>query len=258
MDVLYRPVSRKKRRKKEADGMRSDPFKEWVRGCRNGIPIGLGYLAVSFSFGILALRSGLTVGQSVLISALNLTSAGQFASLSVIAASGSYVELALSQLIINLRYCLMSASLSQKLDRNVPGFHRFLMAFGVTDEIFALSVSTQGTLSPFYTYGQMSVAIPGWTLGTLLGAAAGNVLPPRVLSALGVALYAMFCAIIIPPAREKRVLAVIILCAMGASVVFTFAPLLRDISSGTRVIILTVAIAALAAWLKPVKEGKTP
>lgn len=238
--------------------MKSDPFREWARGCKNGIPIGLGYLAVSFSFGILALRSGLTVGQSVLISALNLTSAGQFASLSVIAASGSYIELALSQLIINLRYCLMSASLSQKVDRGAPFFHRFFMAFGVTDEIFALSVSTHGPLSPYYTYGQMSVAIPGWTLGTLFGAVAGNVLPPRVLSALGVALYAMFCAIIIPPARKSKVLAVIILCAMGASVAFTFAPLLRDISSGTRVIILTVAIAALAAWLRPVKEEDAP
>ena len=132
------------------------------------------------------------------------------------------------------------------------------MAFGVTDEIFALSVSTHGPLSPYYTYGQMSVAIPGWTLGTLLGAVAGNVLPPRVLSALGVALYAMFCAIIIPPARKNKVLAVIILCAMAASVAFTFAPLLRDISSGTRVIILTVAIAALAAWLRPVKEEDAP
>ena len=233
-------------------------FKEWVRGCRDGIPIGLGYLAVSFSFGILALRSGLTIGQAVMISALNLTSAGQFASLSVIAASGSYVELALSQLIINLRYCLMSASLSQKVDRNAPGFHRFFMAFGVTDEIFALSASTKGALSPFYTYGQMSVAIPGWTLGTLLGAVAGNLLPPRVLSALGVALYAMFCAIIIPPARKSRVLAIVILCSMAASVVFTFAPVLRDISSGTRVIILTVSIAALAAWLRPVKDGETP
>ena len=202
----------------------------------------------------MALRSGLTVGQSVLISALNLTSAGQFASLSVISASGSYVELALSQLIINLRYCLMSASLSQKVDRNFPFFHRFLMAFGVTDEIFALSASVNGPLSPFYTYGQMSVAIPGWTLGTLLGAVAGNVLPGRVLSALGVALYAMFCAIIIPPARKSRVLMIVILSSMAASVIFTFVPYLREISSGTRVIILTVALAALAAWLRPVEE----
>ena len=237
----------------------STAFGQWKKGCRDGIPIGLGYLAVSFSFGILALRSGLTVGQAVMISALNLTSAGQFASLSIIAAAGSYVELALSQLVINLRYCLMSASLSQKVDRNASFFHRFFMAFGVTDEIFALSVSVKGPLSPFYTYGQMSVAIPGWTLGTLLGAVAGNILPARVLSALGVALYAMFCAIIIPPARKNPLLTIVILCSMAASVVFTYTPILRDISSGTRVIILTVGISAIAAWLRPVvKDGDEP
>ena len=231
-------------------------FNQWLKGCKDGIPICLGYLAVSFSFGILAIQSGLTVGQSVMISALNLTSAGQFASLAVISARGSYLELALSQLIINLRYCLMSASLSQKLDRNAPFFHRFLMAFGVTDEIFALSASVKGPLSPYYTYGQMSVAIPGWTLGTFLGAVAGNLLPARVLSALGVALYAMFCAIIIPPARKSRTLTLVILAAMICSVVFSYAPYLRDISSGTRVIILTVALAALAAWLRPVGRGE--
>ncbi|MDO5325178.1 MAG: AzlC family ABC transporter permease [Clostridia bacterium] len=229
-------------------------FREWVRGCRDGIPIALGYLAVSFSFGILALRAGLTVGQAAMISLFNVTSAGQFAALSIISSGGSYVELALSQLVINLRYCLMSASLSQKVDRKAPFFHRFFMAYGVTDEIFALSASTEGPLSPFYTYGQMSVAIPGWTLGTVLGAVAGNLLPERVLSALGVALYAMFCAIIIPPAKKSRVLLIVILCAMGASVLFAVLPLLKDISSGTRVIILTVAIAAVAARLKPVEE----
>ena len=228
--------------------------RQWLKGCRDGIPIGLGYLAVSFSFGIMALRSRLTVGQSVLISALNLTSAGQFASLSVISASGSYVELALSQLIINLRYCLMSASLSQKVDRRAPFIHRFFMAYGVTDEIFALSASVEGPLSPYYTYGQMCVAIPGWALGTLLGAVAGNILPDRALSALGVALYAMFCAIIIPPARKSRTLMIVILTAMAASVLFAVVPLLRDISSGTRVIILTLVIAAIAAKLKPVEE----
>lgn len=229
--------------------------KKFLEGCRDGIPIGLGYLAVSFSFGILALRAGLTVGQAVLMSALNLTSAGQFASLAVISASGSYFELALSQAIINLRYCLMSASLSQKVDRSKPFWHRFLMAFGVTDEVFALSVSVKGPLNPFYTYGQMAVAIPGWTLGTLLGAIAGNILPARVLSALGVALYAMFCAIILPPAKKNRILFLFILISMAASTVFTYAPYLKEISSGMRVIVLTVLISAAAAWLRPIREG---
>ena len=228
--------------------------KQFIRGCHDGIPIALGYLAVSFSFGIQALRAGLTVGQSVMMSLLNVTSAGQFASLSVIQALGSYVELALSQLIINLRYCLMSASLSQKLDRKERFFHRFFMAYGVTDEVFALSVSVEGTLSPFYTYGQMAVAIPGWALGTMLGAIAGNILPARVLSALGVALYAMFCAIILPPAKKNRVLVWVILTAMALSAAFAFLPYLKTISSGTRVIILTVLIAAAAAKLRPIKE----
>ena len=229
-------------------------WEQWRKGCRDGIPIALGYLAVSFSFGILALQSGLTVGQAVMVSVLNVTSAGQFASLGIISAAGSYVELALSQLIINLRYCLMSASLSQKVDRRAPFIHRFFMAYGVTDEIFALSASAEGPLSPYYTYGQMCVAIPGWALGTLLGTVASNILPDRALSALGVALYAMFCAIIIPPARKSRTLMIVILTAMAASVLFAVVPLLRDISSGTRVIILTLVIAAIAAKLKPVEE----
>ena len=133
-------------------------------------------------------------------------------------------------------------------------FHRFFMAFGTTDEVFALSSAVQGPLPPVYTYGLMSAAIPGWTLGTLLGAAAGSVLPHRVLSALGVALYAMFCAIIIPPARKSRVLLGIVVLSMAASWAFSAAPMLREISAGTRVILLTVAIAALAARFSPVGE----
>ena len=190
------------------------------------------------------------------MSALNLTSAGQFASLAVIQAAGSYLELAFSQLIINLRYCLMSCSLSQKVDQKAPFFHRFLMAYGNTDEVFALSAAAKGPLSPFYTYGLIGVAMPGWTIGTLLGAIAGSILPERVLSALGVALYGMFCAIIIPPAKEDKVLCITILIAMAASLIFAVTPLLNTISSGMRVIILTVAISAAAALIAPVKEEK--
>ena len=231
-------------------------FSQLKKGMRDGVPVMLGYLAVSFSFGILARESGLSVWQAVLMSMTNLTSAGQFASLSVISAAGSYVELALSQLVINLRYCLMSCSLSQKIDPKARLAHRFLMAYGNTDEVFALSASVPGALSPYYTYGLICVAMPGWTIGTLLGAAAGNVLPERILSALGVALYAMFCAIIVPPAKQNRVLRRIILLAMAASCVCAVAPVLRQISSGMRVILLTVAISALAAKLAPVKEAE--
>lgn len=234
---------------------RGDCFR---RGMKQGIPIGLGYLAVSFSFGIVALKAGLSTLQAVLMSLLNLTSAGQFASLTVIAAGGSYLELALSQLVINLRYCLMSCSLSQKIAPDAPFFHRFLVAYGNTDEVFALSVAQKGAVSPFFSYGVMLVAVAGWTLGTLLGAAAGTVLPPRVLSALGVALYGMFIAIIVPPATESRVLRRVILIAMLLSTVFTFAPLLKDISAGIRVILLTVAVAGGAAVLAPIREEDAP
>lgn len=229
---------------------------KWLlKGLKDGLPIGLGYLAVSFSFGILAVgKAHLSWPQAVMMSALNLTSAGQFAGLDTIAGMRSYVEMALAQLVINLRYCLMSCSLSQKLDRNAPFFHRFFVAFGNTDEVFALSSGVEGDLSPYYSYGLMGMAIPGWTLGTLLGAVAGNILPERLLSALSVALYAMFCAIIVPPARENKVLRRVIILAMLASLAFAAFPFLRDIPSGIRVIILTMSIAALAAWLHPIKE----
>ena len=226
----------------------------FLQGIRHGIPIALGYLSVSFAFGLQAVSMGLSWLQAVLISATNLTSAGQFASLSVIAAAGSYLELALSQLIINLRYCLMSASLSQKVDPKAPFFHRFIMSFGVTDEIFALSAAAEGALSPFYTYGQMAVAIPGWTIGTLLGAIAGNILPARVLVALSVALYCMFIAIIVPPAKQNKTLAIVIVISMAVSAVFCYAPYLREISAGMRVILLTVALSVAAALIRPVKE----
>lgn len=228
--------------------------KWYKKGLKDGLPVGLGYLAVSFSFGIQALKANLTWPQAVMMSMLNLTSAGQFAALDTITTMGTYVEMALSQLIINLRYCLMSSSLSQKIGENTPFFHRFFMAFGNTDEVFALSAAQDKPLSPYYSYGLMSMAIPGWTLGTLLGGIAGNILPDRVLSALGVALYGMFCAIIIPPAKKSRILSTVIIIAMLASTIFTFAPLLRDIPSGIRVIILTVSIAGIAAWVAPMKE----
>lgn len=230
--------------------------RKWLfKGMKDGLPIGLGYLAVSFSFGILAVgKANLTWPQAVMMSALNMTSAGQFAGLDTIAGMGTYVEMALAQLVINLRYCLMSCILSQKLDERVPFIHRFLVAFGNTDEVFALSSGVEGPLSPFYSYGLMGMAIPGWTLGTLLGAVAGNILPERILSALSVALYAMFCAIIVPPARENKVLRRVILLAMLASLAFAVLPVLKEIPSGIRVIILTVSIAAAAAWLNPIKE----
>lgn len=227
---------------------------EFRAGMIDGIPIGLGYLAVSFTFGIMAADAGLTVPEAVVLSFTNLTSAGQFAGLGVIQAGAAYAEMALTQLVINLRYCLMSCSLSQKLSPDMPFFHRFLMAYGVTDEIFGVSVCREGCVTPWYSYGLMSAAVPGWTIGTLLGAVSGSLLPQRVLSALSVALYGMFLAVILPPARKNKVLMGMILVSMAASFLFAKLPVLSGISSGFKIIILTVLIAGGAAFLFPVKE----
>lgn len=201
-------------------------------GLKDGIPIGLGYLAVSFTFGIMARGAGLTTLQSVVMSFTNLTSAGQFAALGIIQAGAPFMEMAIAQLIINLRYCLMSCSLSQKLGADMPFFHRFFMSYGVTDEIFGVSVCRPGFLSPFYSYGLICVAVPGWTLGTLLGAVSGELLPARLLSALNVALYGMFLAVVIPPAKTSRILTGVILASMALSLVFAHVPLLAGLSSG--------------------------
>lgn len=231
-------------------------FQFFKKGIKDGIPIFLGYLAVSFTFGIAAKNAGVSAGEAVLMSATNLTSAGQFAALDIIAGSASYFEMAITQLIINLRYCLMSSALSQKLSQKMPFWHRFVMSFGVTDEIFGLSVNVEGKISPFYSYGIMSVAIPGWTFGTLLGIISGSLLPARVLSALSVALYGMFIAVIIPAARKSKIIAGIVGVSMLLSLAFAKLPVLKDISSGFRIIILTVIIAGTAAILFPVKESE--
>ena len=234
--------------------MKNSNGSQFRYGLKDGVPIGLGYLAVSFTFGIMARGAGLDTWQAVAMSFTNLTSAGQFAALGIIQAGAPFVEMAVTQLIINLRYCLMSCSLSQKLESGIPSFHRFLMAYGVTDEIFGVSVCRPGMLSPFYNYGLICVAVPGWTLGTLLGAISGDLLPARLLSALNVALYGMFLAVVIPPAKGNRILTCVILVSMVLSWLFTRIPALNHISSGFKIIILTILIAGAAAILFPLKE----
>lgn len=226
----------------------------YLRGMKEGIPVALGYFVVSITIGIAARKADLTPFQASLMSASNLTSAGQFASFALIASAAPYFEMFLTQAIINLRYCLMSCALSQKVDSGLPVFHRMCMAFGITDEIFGLAVSQKGKLQPEYMYGVMSVAIPGWTLGTLLGIMSTGMLPPALLNAMSMALYGMFIAVFMPAARDNKILLPIIAIAMSASAVFQLLPMFDFISSGMKIIILTLVISFGAAVLFPVDE----
>ena len=229
--------------------------KKWYKnGLRDGVPIALGYFAVAFTLGIVAKKAGLTPFQAGLAAALTNASAGGYAAFTLMGAGAGYLELAVTELVVNARYLLMSCALSQKLPPQTSLLHRSLVAFDVTDEIFGISVSVKGPLNPFYNYGAMTVAIPGWALGTVFGVITGNVLPARLVSALGVGLYGMFLAIIIPPARRSRIIAALVLIAMAASLAFAKLPLLSSISEGLRVIILTVVLSLGAALLFPVKE----
>ena len=223
-------------------------------GLRDGIPIAVGYFSVSFTFGMLAVRDGISPFHSVLISLLNLTSAGQFAGLTVIVSGASLLEMALTQLVINIRYALMSISLSQKLDSSVKSFQRMLIAYGNTDEIFAVASSKPGSVESRYMYGLIALPVLGWVGGTLTGAVASTLLPAAVISALGVALYGMFIAIVVPVAKENREVLIVAGSALLFSTAFYYLPVLREISSGFTIIICTVAAAGIGAVLFPVKE----
>ena len=229
--------------------------KTWfLRGMRDGTPIMLGYAAVSFTLGIVARNAGLTAGQAFLTSLLCNASAGEKAGFTVIQANEGYLAMAVMMLIINARYLLMSCSLSQKISPETGLIPRLIIGFEVTDEIFGVQMNLPGMICPWYTYGVIAMALPGWSLGTYLGVVMGNVLPANIVSALSVGLYGMFLAIIIPPARENRVIAALVVISMLASCAFAYLPVVSAISPGTRVIILTVAISAAAAALFPVKE----
>lgn len=228
----------------------------FLRGLKHGVPIGLGYLSVSFTFGIKAVADGLTPLQALLISMTNLTSAGQFAGLPLMIAQASVVEAALTQLVINLRYALMSLSISQKMDEDMNTPRRMLFAFANTDEIFAVASAQPGRVGHVYLEGLMIAPYIGWTLGTLLGAVAGTLLPEFVRTCLGIAIYGMFLAIILPPARKEHPVRVVVLAAVGLSLCFRYLPLLSQVSSGFVIIICAVAASALGAVLFPVKEGE--
>lgn len=226
----------------------------FLKGVKHGIPIALGYLSVSFTFGMKAVGDGLTWAQAVLISMTNVTSAGQVAGLPLMLAQSSLIEAALTQLVINLRYALMSLSLSQKLDKTMATPHRMAFAFCNTDEIFAVASAQPEKVGKGYLYGLMCTPWLGWALGTLLGAVAGQLLPAFLRTALGIAIYGMFLAIILPPARKEHPVRVVVGIAVGMSLCFRYIPVLNQLSSGFVIIICAVTASALGAALFPVKE----
>ena len=218
----------------------------------HGIPICLGYLSVSFGFGILAVRSGLSVFQSAAVSATNLTSAGQLGGIDVISAGGTLLEMVLVQLTINLRYSLMALSLSQKLDKSFTLPHRLMASYGITDEIFGVCSAQKERITPPYMYGMILVAALGWIAGTIMGAAAGNLLPQAVTDAMGIVLYGMFIAIIIPPSRKRKSILFVTIAAAVLSIFFRY--VLTFISGGFAMMICAIVAAALGAWLFPVPD----
>ncbi|MBQ1439564.1 MAG: AzlC family ABC transporter permease [Solobacterium sp.] len=223
-------------------------------GQRDAVPIGLGYFAVSFALGITMKNAGLTPIQGFFISLLNNASAGEYAGVAMIAAQASYLETALMVIAANARYMLMSTAFSQKFSEKTAMIHRWIIGFVLTDELFALGIRQKGYLEPKYYYGMMSVAMPGWAFGTMFGVIFGALLPTRIVSALSVALFGMFLAVIIPPARTNKVIRNVVLIGFLSSFLFTLIPVIKDLSEGVRMITLTVVIASAAAWLNPVKE----
>ena len=228
----------------------------FLNGMRDGVPIALGYFAVSFSLGIAARNAGLTPLQGFFASLLNNASAGEYAAFTLIAANATLFQVALITLIANARYLLMSCALAQRFAPGTPFFHRLIIAYDVTDELFGITISRPGCLNPFYTYGAILLAAPAWAFGTAFGIMAGNALPLRAVSALSVALYGMFLAIIIPPARKNKVVAVLIVISFALSFFGSYVPGISALSDGTRTILLTVLISAAAAILFPVKNTR--
>lgn len=237
------------------------PALTFRKGLRDGLPICLGYLSVSFAFGMMAVEGGLPVWAAVLISMTNLTSSGQFAGTALIFAGGSYLEIGITTFVINIRYMLMSLSLSQKVDPNMSALSRSILSFGNTDEVFAVAMQQQGKIPSRYLSGLILTPYCGWTLGTFLGAACTGILPLSVRSALGIAIYGMFIAIIIPPSRHSRAVLVTVLLSAAISCLFAFTPGFEQLSSGWVIIICAILAAGYAAFrfpvdVEPLEEGE--
>ena len=226
----------------------------FLEGMRDGMPICLGYFAVAFSLGIAARRAGIDAFQGFLMSFLNNASAGEYALITTIAADAGYLEAAIITLVANARYLLMSTALSQRFSPDEKIRHRLLVSYDITDELFGIAIAREGYLEPMYSYGAFAVAIPGWALGTSFGIIMGNLLPALIVRALGVALYGMFLAIIIPPAKKDKIVGVLVVISFAASFVLSRLPVTSAWSEGTRTILLTLLIAGVAAALFPKKE----
>ena len=231
-------------------------WNEFTQGLRRGTPVGMGYLSVSFGFGTLAASQGIRVLDAALISASNVTSAGQFAGLTLILAAAGLWEVILTQIIINSRYALMSLALSQRMGEKIGLLPRLLIAFFNTDEIFALAMAREAPLTVPFLLGLGTLPFIGWTLGTLCGALAGSILPLSIRTALGVMLYGMFVAIVVPPARKNRDIFVAVVLALIFSSLFSWTPGLKTVSPGLSIVVCTVAAAAICAALFPVKEER--
>lgn len=229
---------------------------QFLEGVRDGLPICLGYFSVSMAFGLTAVLSGIPVWAAVLISLTNLTSAGQFAGVNLLAAHGVMAEIALTTFIINIRYFLMSLSVSQKIDEKIGFGQRLAVSFGITDEIFAVSMQRQGNLTAAYMAGLILTPVLGWTLGTLTGAAATSIMPPILSNAFGIALYGMFIAIIVPPARENKKVLFVVILSVAASAACRYLPVIRELSGGWTIIGITVVVCLIGAWLFPVEESE--
>ena len=230
--------------------------KEFLEGIRDGLPICMGYFSVSMAFGLTAVLSGVPIWAAVMISITNLTSAGQFAGMNLIAAQGALVEIGLTTFIINLRYFLMSISLSQKVEQKMTMKERLAVSFGITDEIFAVSMQRDHELTAAYMAGLILTPVLGWTGGTFVGAAATSLMPPILSNAFGIALYGMFIAIIVPPAREHKNVLFAVVLAIAASVACKYLPVIRNLSSGWTIILITIVVCLIAAWLFPVEESE--
>lgn len=226
-------------------------MKNFTRGIKAGIPIGLGYLSVSFTFGIMAITYGLSWWQAVLISMLTVTSAGQLAGIGIMVHPGQYLEMLISQLTINVRYSFMSISISQKTDRKFSGIWKWILGFMMTDEIFAVASQEKSVTRSFFA-GLSVLPYLGWSLGTLLGAILGNILPDRLMSALSIAIYGMFVAIVVPEMKKSRPVILVVILACLFSCMFQYLPVLCQVSGGLAITICSILAASIVSILHPI------